>query len=375
VDELSKLPLFTREIAARSLEERKSTAEPFAAIQKMTSGTTGQPLAFAYDTGSEYWRQATKLRGYGWAGYEPGDRSVHFWGSLAALHRPPAKAQVKSTLDRFLRREHYIDCSDHSEEALAKVVLQIREILPTVIVCYAQAGAALARHVIETKSRDWKDIAVIAGAERLFPTDRQAMVEAFGESIFETYGSREVMLIAAECPAHEGLHVSMENLAVEVVVREGETERPAAPDELGEVVITDLHNYGAPFIRYVNGDLAVGLPRDRCSCGRWLSRLKGVEGRSADTLRDGQGRPVGGIFFPVLFSGLADKVRRFQVVQKKDLSIDLKLIPGEAFDDSTLELVRKSCQKMLPGLVLRTQLVSEIPVEPGGKLRVVVVEN
>jgi phenylacetate-CoA ligase len=300
---------------------------------------------------------------------------LHFWGSLAALYRPPFFAKVKSGLDHFMRREHYVDCSDHSAEALSSVVRRIRQVRPKVIVCYAQAGAALARHVIETKSRDWDDISVISAAERLFPPDREAMTEAFGPGIFETYGSREVMLIAAECPAHQGLHVSMENLVVEVIVREGDSERPARPGELGEVVVTDLHNYGAPFIRYVNGDLAVAQPPDRCACGRWLTRLESVEGRVTDTLRDADGRPVGGMFFIVLFSVLAHKVRGFQVVQRKDRSIDLKLVPASEFDDSIPDMVKRNCQKVLPGVALRTEVVPEIPVGPGGKMRVVVVEN
>jgi phenylacetate-CoA ligase len=375
VEDLPKLPLLTREDATDGFEERKSNAEPLPRISKMTSGTTGQPLAFAYDKGSEYWRQATKLRGYGWAGYRPGDRSLHFWGSIGAVHRPRLKAKVKSRLDQMMRREHYIDCADHSEEALTSVVRQLRELRPKVIVCYAQAGAALARHIVETRCRDWADIAVISAAERLFPADRAVMTEAFGSGIFETYGSREVMLIAAECPAHQGLHVSMENLVVEIVVREGDTERPARPGELGEVVVTDLHNYGAPFIRYVNGDLAVALPPERCSCGRSLDRLQTVEGRATDTLRDGAGRPVGGMFFIVLFSVLARKIRGFQVIQRKDRSIDLKLVPGNEFDDSLLEMVKRSCGKVIPGVALRTEVVPEIPVGPGGKLRVVVVET
>jgi phenylacetate-CoA ligase len=373
--DLPKLPLLTRDAAAEFFEERRSSSEPLPVIRKMTSGTTGHPLAFAYDVGSEYWRQAIKLRGYSWAGYRLGDRSLHYWGSLAAVHPPPLRARVKLAVDRFLRREHYTDCSDHSEAALDGVVRQIRELRPKVIVCYAQAGAALARHVIEAKCRDWGDIAVITAAERLFPADRDAMTEAFGTGIFETYGSREVMLIAAECAAHQGLHVSMENLVLEVVVRDGETERPARPGELGEVVITDLHNYGAPFIRYVNGDMAVELPPTQCGCGRWLTRLQGVEGRSTDTLRDGEGRPVGGMFFIVLFSVLAHKVRGFQVVQHQDRSIDLKLVPTGEWEDGFLETVMRKCQRALPGVPLRTQIVEDIPAGPGGKQHVVVVES
>jgi len=81
------------------------------------------------------------------------------------------------------------------------------------------------------------------------------------------------------------------------------------------------------------------------------------------------------MFFIVLFSTLADKVRRFQVVQRKDRSIDLKLVPGNAFDDSLLEVVRRNCGTFLPGIDLRTELVPDIPVGPSGKLRVVMVES
>jgi phenylacetate-CoA ligase len=375
VGDLPKLPLLSRDEASASFEQRKSTSSHLPEIRKMTSGSTGYPLSFAYDRGSEYWRQATKLRGYGWAGHRPGDRSLYFWGSTANVQAPPLKKKAKAALDQFFRRERYIDCSDHSDEALAGVVERIRRQPPTAIICYAQAGAALARHVIETKSRDWDDITTISAAERLFPGDREAMAEAFGPQIFETYGSREVMLIAAECPAHDGLHVSAENLVVELVVRGDDGERPARPGELGEVVITDLHNYGAPFIRYVSGDLAIQSPEERCACGRWLPRLRAVEGRTADTLRDAMGRPVGGLFFMVMFSVFAHKVRAFQVIQRRDRSIDLKIVPGQEFDDSLLAVVERNCARAIPNVPLRTHIVPEIPVDPGGKLRVVVVEN
>jgi phenylacetate-CoA ligase len=374
VEDLPKLPLLTRQAAAEGFQGQMSSGEPLPRIRKMTSGTTGRPLAFAYDVGSEYWRQAAKLRGYGWAGYRPGDRSLHFWGSIASVKPPSLKKRLKGALDHFVRREHYVDCADHSGEALTRVVRRLHGLRPDVIVCYAQAGAALARHIVETKSRSWKDIAVIAAAERLFPADRDVMTAAFGPGIFETYGSREVMLMAAECPAHQGLHVSMENLVIELVVRDGARERPAVPGELGEVVVTDLHNYGAPFIRYVTGDLAVALPPGRCGCGRALSRLQRVEGREADTVRDAQGRPVGGLFFMVLFSVLADKVRQFQVVQRKDRSIDVNVVPARQFDDVLIETIKRNCEKAVPGVPLRMHVVSDIPVGPSGKSRVVIVE-
>lgn len=374
LDDLSQLPLLTREDATRNFEARKATAPAGPLIDKATSGTTGAPLVFAYDRDSEYWRQATKLRGYGWAGYQAGDRSLHFWGS-PTVHTPPLPKRAKASLDHLLRREHYVDCTDRSEERLAQVVSLIRKVRPSVLVCYAQAGAALARFINESGQRDWPDISVIAAAERLFPSDRESLQQAFGPRVFETYGNREVMLIAAECEAHQGLHLSMENLIVELVVREGDRERPARDGELGEVVLTDLHNYGAPFIRYVTGDLAVRCPPGRCACGRSLARLERIEGRTTDTLRDGAGRAVSGLFFNVLFAALAHKVREFQVVQRKDRAIDLKLVPTPSFDDTLLEQLRAHCAKHLPNVELRTEIVTQLTPDRTGKLRVVTVES
>ena len=144
IEDLKKLPLLTRTAAAEHFAARKSTAAPLPEIDKATSGTTGNPLTFAYDLGSEYWRQATKLRGYSWAGYRLGDRSLHFWGS-PPIAPAPLVHRFKVSIDRAIRREHYLDCTDRSEEALACVVEKIRALRPSVVVCYAQAGAALCR--------------------------------------------------------------------------------------------------------------------------------------------------------------------------------------------------------------------------------------
>ncbi len=94
---------------------------------------------------------------------------------------------------------------------------------------------------------------IVVGAEKLHAFQRQKIEEVFGVRVFETYGSREFMLIGAECEEHAGLHLSMDNLLVEVVDDEGS---PTPTGEIGNVVVTDLFNYAMPFIRYVTGDLA-----------------------------------------------------------------------------------------------------------------------
>jgi phenylacetate-coenzyme A ligase PaaK-like adenylate-forming protein len=375
IEDLRSLPLLTREEARRSLAERSSTAPPLPEIKKTTSGTSGNPLPFAYDRGSEWFRQAVKLRGYGWAHYELGDQSLHYWGSSAAIVPPPALARAKIRLDHALKREHFVDCAVRSDASLRDLVVKIRQLRPKVLLCYAQAGAALARYVLDTGSELPGGMSVITAAERLFRRDREALTRAFGPDVFESYGSREFMLIASECDAHDGLHVSMENLIVELIVRDGGGLRAAEPGEVGEVVVTDLHNYGAPFIRYLNGDLATRVQSGRCACGRELDRLRSIEGRVSDTLRDAEGRSVSSLFFNVMFTALADKVSEFQVVQRRDGSIDLSVVPARGFDQDTLQIMRRSSAKYLAGVELRTHVVPEIPVEANGKLSMLKVER
>ncbi len=373
VEDLHHLPVLTREEAANQADARQATAGARIDIRKSTSGSTGRPLLFGYDRASEDRRQAMRWRGYGWSGLRPGDKAVYFWGSLAVLYPPGWKKQLKTELDHLLRREYYLDCTRHGRESLERTVQFIARKQPKALVCYAQAGVALARYVLERGIREWDELPVLCGAERLFPADRAVLEAAFGPA-FETYGSREVMLMAAECEAHQGMHTSMEHLIVEVAVQTADgSYRPAKPGETGEVLVTDLTNYGMPFIRYANGDLAVREDEGTCDCGRSLTRLRSVEGRKNDVLFDADGQPINNLFFNVLFSVLGDSVRQFQVVQRSDRSVDLKVVPTARFDARLVQSINDNCRKIL-GVPSRVHVVDDIPVSANGKYRVVVTE-
>jgi phenylacetate-coenzyme A ligase PaaK-like adenylate-forming protein len=375
--DLAALPLLERDAARDTVEARMADGPPAPVVKKATSGTMGKPMVLAYNAESRFWREAIKWRGYGWAGFQPGARSLHFWGVGAT---PPATrfGRAKIRADRAVKRERYIDCTPRGDDHLATVVAAIRELRPEVILTYAQAGAALARYVVRNGARDWGTIPVITGAERLWPHDREAMEAAFGPALFETYGCREFMLMASECPAHDGLHCSMENLIVEVVVREpGGGVRAAAPGEVGEVVVTDLHNLANPFIRYVNGDLATAREPGQCGCGRWLTRIGPIEGRIAETLRDGRGQPVSGLIFNILFVDLAPHARQFQVIQHLGGDVTLKIVPmdGAALPARVRELVDGFIGKYMPGVAVAIEAVDDIPPTRAGKRQVVVVER
>jgi phenylacetate-CoA ligase len=379
--DLQSIPLLDRDGAQESTPRRKSLAPPFISVTKNTSGSTGQPLEFGYEADSEAWRQAIRMRGYGWAGYREGNRTLHLWSDPPPKRRRTWWRTVRHrawvATDRGLRRDVYVDATVRSEELWNRSVELIRRKRPRTIVCYSQAGVELARYVVASDLRDWETIPVICGAEPLLPGDRDILTQAFGPAVFETYGNREVMLMATECEAHEGLHLQAENLVVEVVVREQDADegRPAAPGEVGEVVVTDLHNLAMPFIRYVTGDLAAAADPSPCRCGRGLPRIASVEGRTSDFLEDSAGREVSGIALMTLFVELAPAVRQFQVVQRADRSLTVRVVPTPRFDDSTRARIHSHCEHYLPGVPVTIDVVEAIDPGPGGKRRFVVRES
>ncbi|MEO8706893.1 MAG: phenylacetate--CoA ligase family protein, partial [Kofleriaceae bacterium] len=80
LDDLRALPLLDRDTVRLTLETRTAEAPPHWIIKKSTSGTTGQPVVVKYNAESRHWRDATRWRGYGWAGYRIGMRALHYWG-------------------------------------------------------------------------------------------------------------------------------------------------------------------------------------------------------------------------------------------------------------------------------------------------------
>ena len=378
--DLARLPLLEKPTARASCDTRTANAPPFAEVIKTTSGTTGTPMVVKYNAESRVWRDATRWRGYGWAGYEPGMRAFHWWGVLATPATGWKKYKVE--LDHLLRRDLYVDCTPRGDDHLQRAVERIRRYQPEVMLAYAQGAAALARFINRSgnanNARSWNDFPTLTGAERLWPHDREAMQKAFGPGVFETYGCREVMLIGSECEAHDGLHLSMETMIVELIVRDGDRIRPARPGEIGEVVLTDLHNLAQPLIRYVGGDSAVARAPTPCRCGRTLPRIGPIEGRVTDTLRDGRGNPVNGLLFSILFVSIIEYSKQFQIYQKKNNDLFLRIVPstpGARLPPDAEKLSRGFLSKYLPGVPVTIEYLDDIPTGAAGKRHIVVVEK
>jgi len=309
-------------------------------------------------------------RGYGWAGAGPGTRQLYLWGVPLGARRS-SLARCKDRLYDWLYRKRVFSSFDMTRQREDAFVRELNDSRPDAIVAYTNPLYELARSLVARGVRAYSPRSIVVGAEKLHGFQREMIERAFGAPVFETYGSREFMLIGAECERHAGLHLTQENLRVEVLDHDG---RPTPAGAEGNVVITDLYNYGMPFVRYANGDRAIaGGADETCACGRGLAMLRQVSGRRLDVLRTPDGRRIAGEFFPHLLKDFAG-IARFQVVQERMDRVELRVVyGGPGLGPAERRHLEAQARQAL-GLAVRFELieVAEIPLTAAGKLRVVV---
>ena len=143
----------------------------------------------------------------------------------------------------------------------------------------------------------------------LQPEVREACREAWDVPVIDTYTAQEVGYLALQCPDHEHFHVQSESALVEILDRHGAA---CGPGTWGRVVVTPLHNFAMPLIRYDIGDFAeVGNP---CPCGRGLPVIQCILGRARNMLVLPSGERISPGFVNDWFEGFP--VTQFQIVQR-----------------------------------------------------------
>ncbi|HTS93584.1 MAG TPA: hypothetical protein VMG55_16340 [Stellaceae bacterium] len=198
--------------------------------------------------------------------------------------------------------------------------------------------------------------------EVIEPETRRLCREVWGAGITDIYSCEEAGYLAFQCPEAEGYHVQMEGSLVEVLDESGAS---CAPGKTGRVVVTTLHNYAMPLLRYELGDVAeVGGP---CPCGRGLEVLTRMVGRARDQVRLPNGEKRYAWQSPKKLAEI-EPILRYQVAQVALDELEVRLVATRKLTPEEEDAFRRAVVANL-GYDFRFRFVyrRDIPRAPGGK--------
>jgi phenylacetate-CoA ligase len=365
------LPVLTKAIIHEQFDDMLTT-EPRrrADLSRLTTGgSTGQPLVFMQDSNFRDYVTADIHRHLGWAGWKLGQIHAYIWGASFEVETSQARRTrwMNWALNRFVTNAYVL-----SEDSMGAFAAEVRRRGPRILFGYPSSLYRFAEFVHEHHLDDIKFDAIFASAEVLYGVQRQYIEEVFGGKMFNRYGTRELGGISCECSAHTGLHASIDNNYIEIV-RDLASGEPVQPGETGHIVVTNLNNYGMPFIRYCIEDMGAWSALERCPCGRELPLMDLVQGRRIDMFKAKDGRAVWGGFASPMFG--MPGVKRFQLVQKSLDLVVARIVKEGELDQAQLDTIERTVKIALGDDVeVRFEFPDDIPALDSGKYRYAISE-
>jgi len=365
LDDLQRLPLLTKtEIRAHTEDLKSRQAQGLARFN--TGGSSGEPLIFFIGRERVSHDVAAKWRATRWWGVDIGDPEIVVWGSPIELG---SQDRVRALRDKLLRTE-LLPAFAMSQAKLDGMLQTIRRRRPRMLFGYPSALSHMARHA-EQRGQRMDDLGIrvaFVTSERLYDEQRAAIERVFGCPVANGYGGRDAGFIAHQCP-HGGMHITAEDILVEIVDAQGQV---LPPGQAGEIVVTHLATRDFPFIRYRTGDVAV-LDTARCPCGRGLPLLKEIQGRSTDFVVAADGTVMHGLALIYVLRDMPG-VQGFKIVQHTLQRTEVQVVAGPGFDAAVqpAAVVQAFRRRLGAAVQVDVNLVTEIAPEKSGKFRYVV---
>jgi len=367
--DLQKLPLLSKQDVIEHRDRLIAlNFNPKKLNYLSSGGTTGTPLYVYVTDENKATELALNLRMRKWAGWQPGQRRATFNGfKIMPMDRrlPPLWRHD------WPERRLFFSVWHMTRENIGVYVQKLQDFRPKIVEGYPSYLHLLALH-LKRVGRTLPVHAIFPYSEPLYHDQRRLIEERFQCKVFDWYGLAERVASAAQCERTDGYHVSAEKTIVEIVESSGEQ---AAPGDQGEIVGTNLDEYGMPLIRYRTGDMS-SYRAESCPCGRGLPLIEQVQERQEDFIITPDGRLIWGTadFLSIMSTGMRlGRVEKTQVIQEAMDRVVIKVVPTELYSQVDHDRIIGGFSAIL-GLEVNIsiELVDEIPRTASGKHRFVI---
>jgi phenylacetate-CoA ligase len=329
-----------------------------------TSGSTGEPFKFPLSKESrtaEAAAQELNLLAVGW----------HPTMRRATIKVEPKAPSGLRKLYRALagHREIGFSAADFRVQQVPAMVERLRAEQISYLRGYSTSIYLFAQEVLR-RGLSCNIPLITTLGEGLSPKQAEVVERAFGGAVYRDYGGSEAMHIGFECRVRNGYHIDLGRFYVEIL----RDERPAAPGESGDIVVTAFRNAAMPLVRYRIGDVgswaANGSP---CPCGNRFPLMAEVLGRSADIVVTATGHAINVPLLVVVFEYAQEHIEQFKVIQRgRDRFDVLWVARHERAADQIPALQRELEATCGGGVSFDWHQVPEIPPDKSGKRRLLV---
>jgi phenylacetate-CoA ligase len=333
-----------------------------------TGGSTGEPTRFFHDTKMLRASQAALYYAREQMGWKPGMPIVIVWGSERDIGRETAT--WKPRLNSQLRNEYLLDGYRLTDQTIDQVLDIVRRRAPVAVYGFTSMLEFVAQAILNRNAAlpPGQIAAAWNGGEMLFQEQKDVFLRAFGHPLLNTYGGRELSVMACQTSESGHLEVLRPWLFLEIVNDEG---RPAAPGETGRLIWTSTICRGTPFLRYDIGDLGTYASDGLTESG--ISAIEELHGRVAGLLELPDGRKISSLYWNHLFKEIS-AVKQFQVILRSSGHLDI-LLRGEGISNEQEQQLRTVLRGFLGPVPVQLTWVDEIPRSPQGKLIQVIREQ
>jgi len=290
--------------------------------QASTSGSTGEPYSFKNTRFNRMMWLCTTARFHRWHGFEYDKSLVSFRplyaGTTIGLRPDTQEAWGMRALRKGIPGTyHLLDMNISVEEQVAL----LREIKPDYLHSFPTTLRAIALTVKNDGGDPLNLSGILSYGEMLSPDSRVVIIDGLGINPTDCYSSIECGYLALQSSNSDQYLIQSEVNYVEIL---NEENLPCEPGEAGRVVVTPLHNYAQPLIRYAIGDYAV-VGQDDAS-GLPFKVLSEIYGRTRNLFKFPDGRLVHPDFKTATFQKYLDP-KQWQVAQIGPLELEVRIIP------------------------------------------------
>jgi phenylacetate-CoA ligase len=356
--DFARIPILERAIVRDQGDALRSAVRTDRLRRDSTGGSTGEPTHIWTGPEERGWRESGIEHFMRRIGLPSGSRTALLWGHNLD---PLARSSIADRLHDWADNVRWLDCLRLSPEVIWQYHEQMERWKPQIVLAYASALADVASELATRGVQpSYPTRCFVTGAEKLTSDQRRLVEKVFRRPVYERYGSRDVGLMGFQLGTgtHPEYTIDWTNVLVE----------PETEEEYSPILVTKLHADAMPMIRYRIGDIG-HFPRGSAP-GMPTFTLLDVVGRETDRIWLPTNRWVNGLELPHLLKDYP--VRDFQLVQHRDLSVVLKVVPHGAWTEESQRKILDVLSANLAGVDLELELVNDIPKTASNKRRPVI---